>query len=136
MFDRRSFLKFISVIPFLSLPKAVEAQQKPIEPRRIQLAEFFIAGFQYHRGMNSSVFSTLKSGEELRLVREPENSHDELAVALYNRFGEKLGYLPRSLNTIPAAIADQQIPLVAAISGITPEAPPWERVAVTIWQVV
>ncbi len=38
--------------------------------------------------------NTLRSGEELRLVREPSNPYDKYAVAFFRTSGEQLGYVP------------------------------------------
>lgn len=37
---------------------------------------------------------TLRPGEELKLVREPENPYDKYAVAVFRSTGEQLGYVP------------------------------------------
>ena len=47
-----------------------------------------------------------------------------------------IGYLPRSLNHIPAAMLDQHVRLRTCISAIGPDAPTWERVRVVVRQVV
>lgn len=54
-----------------------------------------IAGFSYYEGC--IVFSELKIGTELSLVREENNKFDPYAVAVYFK-GYKLGFLPRSQN--------------------------------------
>jgi hypothetical protein len=56
---------------------------------------FPIAGFTYYDGVD--VFKELEIGTELYFVAEPENKHDENAVALYFK-DSKLGYVPRSRN--------------------------------------
>lgn len=54
-----------------------------------------IAGFTYWDG--ATVFTELKVGDKLKLVREKENQFDPYAVAIYH--GEnKLGFIPRSKN--------------------------------------
>lgn len=56
---------------------------------------FYIAGFSFYDGI--CYLKELQKGMGLILVPEPENEHDEYAVALY--YGEtKLGYVPKSKN--------------------------------------
>jgi hypothetical protein len=132
--ERRKFLKMFGLIPFFPLLKApVSVPQKP---RQILLAEFLIAGFQFHEGMDSRIFDTLKEGEGLVLRREPDNPHDSLAIAILTKNGHNLGYVPRTCNYSPALVADQDVRLCAGIAGIDPKAEPWERVLVSLWQEV
>jgi hypothetical protein len=41
-----------------------------------------------------SLLKALRTRERLKLVREPENSHDPHAVAVFRSTGEQLGYVP------------------------------------------
>ena len=43
-------------------------------------------------------FFNLETGENLVLVREPENPHDANAIAVYSDDGFHLGYIPRTMN--------------------------------------
>ena len=132
--ERRKFLKFFGLAPFFPFLKTPAAA--PEKPRRILLAEFFIAGFQYHEGMKPDIFWTLKESEALVLRREPDNPHDPLAIAIFTKEGHQIGYVPRTCNYSPALIADQDVRLSAEIAGIDPKAEPWERVQVSLWQEV
>jgi hypothetical protein len=125
MLTRRSFFKMLGFSGLLSFrrPKAEEPG-----PRSIGLLEVYVAGFQYHTGMRPEVF------HDLEIACEPENPHDELAIAVRTRDGHKLGYIPRSCNEVPAAIADQSIPLRAGIIELDADAPPWEPLAIRVWQ--
>jgi len=134
MIGRRIFLKMLAVAPFAALAdKAVEARS---EKRTVDLAEFPVAGFQYHDGMKSHVMASLAVGTELRLVREPGNRYDDKAIALHSATGAMIGYIPRDLNSIPAAMLDQNVRLQTSISSVTPDAATWERVRVVVRQVV
>jgi hypothetical protein len=42
-----------------------------------------------------SLVKALRAGEELRLVREPNNPYDKYAIAIFRSTGGQLGYLPR-----------------------------------------
>lgn len=84
--------------------------------------------------MQPGVFQTLAAGSELSIVREPENPHDELAIAILTGSGKKIGYVPRNLDAVPAALADQGVELGAEIVELDPDAPTWERVLVRMWE--
>lgn len=135
MLDRRRFLMFLGSSPFLSFLRGslVEARSAP---RRIVLTETFIAGFYYHEGMRPEVFWTLSLGQELMLLREPENPYDHRAIAVCTPEGVKLGYIPRRLNKVPASIADQGVRISAEVVAIDPVASTWERVKVRVWEEV
>ncbi|MCD8199432.1 MAG: DEAD/DEAH box helicase, partial [Coriobacteriaceae bacterium] len=65
------------------------------------------------------VIETLEAGEELQLVREPENEFDENAIAVRRRDGTQLGYLNRQLAERLAPVMDAGVAYDAAISAIT-----------------
>jgi hypothetical protein len=71
-----------------------------------------VAGFHYHRAIG--VWSFLREGEELKLVREPQNPFDPAAVAIYFR-NDKLGYVPRGENDRLAGMLDRGERLSARI---------------------
>ncbi len=73
-------------------------------------------------------------GDRLELVREPENLHDPLAVALRWR-GEPIGYVPRRVNAQIAQLLDAGEPLLCQITRIDEQADLWERVELSIRQV-
>jgi len=137
MFERRQFLKMLGLVPLSPLVPLLG--KRPVSPpaeRTIDLVDFHVAGFQYHAGMKTHVMASLTTGTEVALVREPGNPYDDKAIAIVTRGGARIGYVPRDLNRIPAALLDQQIPLRATITAIVPDAPTWERVRVTVRQVV
>ncbi len=135
MDSRRNFLKTLFIVlvggliaPFL--PKRATPK------RKVVLLETTVAGFQYHDGMRPKIARTLKSGTPLKLEREPQNPYDENAIAIYTLTGHHVGYIPRSLNEVPARIADQKIPLEAEVMEFHPERDPWERLVIRIYQVI
>lgn len=133
MLSRRGFFRTLGLTGMLPFLPGRPARQPA---QAVHLLETPVAGFQYHEGMRWKVFRRLRVSQRLLLVREPENPHDELAIAVHTTDGHKLGYLPRSCNAIPAALADQSVPLRASITVIDPGAPPWARVHVKVWQEV
>ena len=54
--------------------------------------------------------ASVRQGDALRLVREPENPHDALAVRIDGAAG-KIGYVPRALNRDIAALLDAGVEL-------------------------
>jgi hypothetical protein len=74
-----------------------------------------LAGFRY--GEAGLVWSELRLGDRLDLVREPENPHDRNAVRVEWR-GRKLGYVPRAENEALAWAMDRGETVTAQISRL------------------
>ncbi|SFW22694.1 HIRAN domain-containing protein [Nitrosovibrio sp. Nv17] len=75
-----------------------------------------IAGFQYHDG--EAVWTGLRVGQALTLVRESRNPHDGKAVRV-DWLGHKLGYVPRSENHAVAELLDRGAKLSARIAALS-----------------
>ncbi len=73
-----------------------------------------VKGFHYVEGADA-ILPLLREGETLILRREPENIHDCNAVRVFRQDGQPIGYLPMASNSIPAALLDQGIPLLARL---------------------
>ena len=72
--------------------------------RDILVLEIHIAGTSYRENI-ARIEPSLETGQLLRMVREPENEYDSLAVAVYvNDF--KLGYVPMAQNEVIARLMD------------------------------
>ena len=69
-----------------------------------------IAGVHFHVDLHSEegvrLINSLKSGVELKLVREPNNKFDRWAIAIYTRKDEMLGYMTRYKNETIARLMD------------------------------
>lgn len=81
----------------------------------------------------------LEQGGDLILVREPANEYDEMAIAVYTQQGNKVGYVPRNANVIPAAIADQDIFIGAEIVSFASdllEEEPWNCLYIKLFQAI
>lgn len=89
-----------------------------------------LAGAQYYEA--DAQWHDMRVGDELALVREPDNEHDPNAVRVEWR-GHKLGYLPRAENRAVAAELDRGTPLAARIAQLLTHRNPWRRVRVDIW---
>lgn len=98
------------------------------EPRieaRILIQSSPLAGFQFYSG--KVVWSEMKVGDPLTLVREPDNPYDPNAVRVEWR-GEKLGYVPRAENADVARHMDRGTKVEARISRLTEDRNPWKRI--------
>ncbi len=130
MVNRRQFFKKMSALAFLPFAGPIIKQPKAEDTF---LFECFVAGFVYYDG--EKVLERLAPGDPLFLKREPHNPYDPLAIEIYTRQGVKLGYIPRKINTVPAALLDQSVLLKAMINEINwPPAPTWERVRLEVRQ--
>ncbi|WP_288394695.1 HIRAN domain-containing protein [uncultured Vagococcus sp.] len=66
------------------------------EPSR-HLADFHVAGFAYHDGLE--VIDELTLGKSVTLVAEPDNPYDPEAVAIFYT-DKKIGYIPKDKNSL------------------------------------
>ncbi len=84
-----------------------------------------LAGFRYHEA--KTVFSDMRLGDRLDLVREPNNPYDANAVRVEWR-GNKLGYVPRRQNAAPPGGRDRGESLSARVSRLREHRNPQERI--------
>lgn len=84
-----------------------------------------LAGSQYYEGR--ALWEQMRIGDALTLVREPDNSHDPLAVRVEWK-GNKLGYVPRRENQAVARQLDHGNPLEARIVRLVKHRDPWKRI--------
>lgn len=84
-----------------------------------------LAGFRYHEA--KTVFSDMRLGDRLDLVREPNNPYDANAVRVEWR-GKKLGYVPRRQNAALAWAMDRGEPVSARVSRLREHRNPQERI--------
>lgn len=74
-----------------------------------------VAGAPYYQAPR--LFDRLRPGQILPLRRQPANPHDPLAIEVLTAEGDKLGYLPRQHNHLPATLMDQGEVLEARITA-------------------
>jgi hypothetical protein len=74
-----------------------------------------LAGFRHHEA--AAVWSEMRVGDALDLVREPANAHDANAVRVEWR-GRMLGYVPRAQNQALAWAMDRGEPVTARIAAL------------------
>ena len=89
-----------------------------------------LAGFRYYAA--EVRWESMKEGQSLTLVREPENVHDANAIRVEWR-GEKLGYLPRRAV---AAAMDAGDKIDARIAKLREHRDPWQRVLIDVFVVL
>lgn len=98
--------------------------------RKFYLLQFFVAGFRYYKGME--LLGQMNEGDQLELVREPENEYDDCAIALYWNKG-KIGFIPRDENALLSRLIDAQaLEMVAEITHLNKKVEPWENVNVAV----
>ena len=67
---------------------------------------YSIVGTQF-TGVSENFMQSLKSGQDLLLVREPTNQFDPMAIAVYAGT-QRIGYIPKKQNKVLAQFIDQQ----------------------------
>ncbi len=76
-----------------------------------------IVGSRFHKGADEQLAAMDRSSEfAISLVREPGNSHDKNAVAVYSA-GVHLGYVPRQDAAVVAQVMDAGIRVRAWYKG-------------------
>lgn len=112
--------------------------RKPKKPQHIQqtnetaimIYDEYVAGFRYYKGPKN--IDALQVDDEIKLVREPNNKHDEFAVALH--WGDKkIGYIRMDDNIVIANLIDNEVGLFTKISEIKKDAETWEQVAISVY---
>ena len=71
----------------------------------IQLMECHVAGTAFREDMKE-IEPELQKDDLLDLKREPDNEHDKLAIAVYDKEERRIGYIPQRKNVIPARHMD------------------------------
>ncbi|NCD26598.1 MAG: restriction endonuclease [Deltaproteobacteria bacterium] len=72
--------------------------------RDIFLINTHVAGTAYYDAPQS--LDRIRQAKTLILKRQPDNSHDDLAIEVFTPDGKKLGYVPRKSNPILARLMD------------------------------
>ncbi len=125
--NRSGFLK--QLIASISIGKLPVSLTKDF--RKIYLLQCFVAGFRHYEGMQ--LLGSMKEGDLLELVREPENEFDECAIALHLQ-GMKIGFIPSSVNEMLSCLLDSDaLSLFAVITHLEKNSQPWENVAIAVY---
>lgn len=125
--NRSGFLKqLIASIAIGKLPVSITK-----DFRKIYLLQCFVAGFRHYEGMN--LLGSMKEGDLLELVREPDNEYDDCAIALHLQ-GKKIGFIPASVNEMLSYLLDADaLSLFAVITHLEKNSQPWENVAIAVY---
>lgn len=97
---------------------------------RIIVQQSPLAGFQYYDG--KVLWESMRVGDTLALVREPQNPHDANAVRVEWK-GQPLGYVPRRDNRDVARQIDRGVPVQARIVTLKEARNPWQRVEFEVY---
>lgn len=73
-----------------------------------------------------------RPGERVELRREPHNTHDRMAVALFSIRGSQLGYLNREHAAWIGALIDEREQVVATVHRIASKGRPDSPLALTL----
>ncbi|GAO36347.1 HIRAN protein [Sulfuricella sp. T08] len=103
---------------------------EPATNAKILLQNSPLAGFRYYEG--KQLWSEMKVGDTLQLVREPDNSHDTKAVRVEWQ-GHKLGYVPRADNEALARFMDRGSKAEARITRLKKSRNPWQRIEFEVY---
>lgn len=128
MIKRKAFVQnLITLGAFSFLPKSVEIKQY----QKFYLLQCFVAGFRFYKGME--LLNEMHEGDLLELKREPQNEHDECAIALFWN-NEKIGFIPASENEVLSRLLDANVlQLLAEITHLNKGVEPWENLAIAIY---
>jgi hypothetical protein len=97
---------------------------------KILLQSSPLAGFRHYEGKR--LWSEMKAGDILQLVREPDNSYDPNAVRVEWQ-GHKLGYVPRADNAALARFMDRGSKAEARIIRLKKSRNPWQRMEFEVY---
>jgi hypothetical protein len=128
--SKKTFLKWLGLGLVASvIPGSVVAEKS----RRIVVWTGYVAGFKFHEGQRLMQTAAMREGQLLDLVREPNNAHDERAIAIY-RDGQMLGYLPMRDNKVLSALVDGKAPLECVVHALhnDREDQPWRQCKVEL----
>lgn len=103
---------------------------EPTANAKILLQSSPLAGFRYYEGKR--LWSELKVGDPLQLVREPDNSYDPNAVRVEWQ-GHKLGYVPRADNEALERFMDRGSKAEARITRLKKSRNPWQRMEFEVY---
>ena len=121
-------------LPFSLLLCAVLAGSPALaESIRVLVQCSPLAGSQYYAV--SAVWTQIRVGDRLTLVREADNRHDRRAVRVEWQ-GQPLGYLPRAENRAVSRALDAGERLEGRVLHLRDDPDPWRRVEFEVYLVL
>ncbi len=130
---RRHVLKTLTGTGANLFPPSLFKSRSTQKTKSIMLIDTAVAGFQHYKG--NEVWGRLKTGDNLRLAREPRNPFDYDAVEIY-RGRDKIGYIPRTHTAAIAQMLDRGMILTSKINRLNQSDNPKERVGIAVEMVV
>jgi hypothetical protein len=124
--SRRIFLRRLAALPAAIAGAAAPLQAEPAQRQTI-VGRFSVAGFRYYRGPELIV--RIHAGAPIRLIAEPENPYDPMAVRV-DLGSEKLGYIPRRENQAISRLLLSGARVNARVAEVHPEEEPWRMLVV------
>lgn len=112
------------LLALLAVPASADTNAK------ILLQSSPLAGFRYYEGKR--LWSEMKLGDALQLVREAGNAYDANAVRVEWQ-GHKLGYVPRADNEALARFMDRGSKAQARIVRLKKSRNPWQRMEFEVY---
>lgn len=122
--------RLIAVLLLGSLATIPVSAAEPGASAKILLQNSPLAGFRYYEGKR--LWSEMKVGDTLQLVREPGNAYDANAVRVEWQ-GYKLGYVPRADNEALARFMDRGSKAEARITRLKKSRNPWQRMEFEVY---
>ena len=122
--DRFSFV-MVLLIAFAFATGALHAGMASAQTVRLLVQSSPLAGYTYHQA--PAIFSDMRAGDALALLREVDNPHDANAISVHWR-EYKLGYVPRKENAALAWAMDRGETLHARVSRLQAHRNPRLRV--------
>ena len=119
-----------SLRPFLLTALLLAATAVHAQQVRLLIQHSPLAGYNYHEA--AAAFSSMRVGDALQLVREPDNPHDSNAICVQWQ-SHKLGYVPQAQNAALAWALDRGEPVYARISRLQSHRSPRERVQFEVY---
>lgn len=114
---RPRFLKLVSIVatgvPPLAAELMTNRRSAPMAPR-------------------GDVWSNLKVGDAVDLVRETDNPFDQRAVRI-DWQKNRLGYVPVNENRAIAGLLDRRLPVRGRIAALKARQEPWQGARLEVW---
>lgn len=100
--------------------------------RRVYLMDISMTGYRFFEG--SEALDSLQTGETLFLKRQ--GFPNDNSIEIYNKKGERLGFVPAKNNSIPTLLLDQNVKLQAVVKKVYREDELKDRMKLAIYQVL
>jgi hypothetical protein len=115
--DRDDFIKMVSIGTgsFLFSGFGISPDVFRYDLKKVKIYENYARGVHFVR---DSFFTTpLKEGDQLQLIREPDNKYDRFAIRI-EKEGNAMGYVAAYENITLALLMDQGVQLEAIASQV------------------